>query len=544
MTSHRSHTGRIGTALVLIAGLLVAACTSAPGTTPGASASSQAVQGQYGTLTVATPAVPSTVDPAILAAGAHYAQQSLTGQLVIHGPIPANATKLHGPQDLIGELAESWNREADGSYTFTLREMVSEFGNPLTSDDVKYTWQRNQTLGPIFNAIANAVNIDTKDPIKVIDAKHFTLKATSPGPDVLAGLVQFYLGVLDSVEVKKHATADDPWAKTWMTTHSAGYGAYTVGAFVPGDTLTLQANPNYWQKSKGLPGFKTVIIRQVPDAGTRASLIASGQVDFVTAVQFARLKSLADTKGVRVAIVPTLVGAFLTFDGKKPPFDNPDARRAVSVSLDREVLANTGFAGYAKPMYSLFVDALGVTHPAGEDKYTKFDLTLAKSLVAKVPGGISFQMTYSSGADPEIIAMAQVMQQQMAAAGIKMDLNPVTPAQASAGLTQFQSALSGSIGPLIPDAGYLAKLEWYGPSSLFAPGYSNARVTQIIDGLQSGSTKTRDADITEMLGILGNDMPSIPLIQQPFTWVFANGVTGEYGNPAQGINYEYLKRSN
>jgi len=135
------------------------------------------------------------------------------------------------------------------------------------------------------------------------------------------------------------------------------------------------------------------------------------------------------------------------------------------------------------------------------------------------------------------------MQQQLALANIKMDLNPVTPAQASAGLTQFQSALSGGIGPLIPDAGYLAKLEWYGPSSLFAPGYTNPRVTQLIDGLQSGQTKTRDADITEMLGILGNDMPSIPLIQQPFTWVFANGVTGEYGNPAQGINYEYLKRS-
>jgi peptide/nickel transport system substrate-binding protein len=528
--------------LALIAGLIITSC--APSAAPSASPSANAEQGQYGTLTVATPAVPNTVDPAILIGGAHYVQQSVMGQLVVHGPIPATATKLHGPQDLVGELAESWTRDADGSYTFTLRGMVSPAGNPLTSDDVKWTWQRNQQLGPIFNAIANAVNIDTKDPIKVTDAKHFTLRATSPGPDALAGLVQFYLGVFDSVEAKKHATAEDPWAKTWLATNSASYGPYVVSSFVPNDTVTLTANPNYWQKSKGLPGFKTVIVRQVPDAGTRASLIASGQVDYVTAVAFGRIKSLADTKGVRPATVPSLLGVFITFDGKKPPFDSPDARRAVSVALDRQALTQSGYAGYAKPLYSLFVDALGVTHPANEDKYTKFDLTMAKSLVAKVPGGISFQLTYSSGADPEIIAMAQVVQQQLAAAGIKMDLNPVTPAQASAGLTQFQSTISGNLGPLIPDAGYWAKLEWYGPSSLFAPGYSNPRVTQLIDGLQSGKTQTRDADITEMLGILGNDMPSIPLIQQPMTWVFANGVTGEYGNPAQGINYEYLKRSN
>src|SRR5579871_3258061 len=272
----------IGVAGLLAIAFVLAGCAAPAPAAPTAAAAA----GPSGTLTIATSDVPNSVDPAILVGGIHYALQSVMGQLAVF-PAASDPSKLAGPTDLTPELATSWTRAADGSYTFTLRDTTSSAGNPLTSADVLYSFQREQAQTPIMNAILGVVGINTSEPIKVVDDKHFVLQA-GPGPDVLAALPQYELGILDSTEVKKHATSDDPWAANWLKSNSASFGPYVVDSLTPNDTLTLKANPNYWQKDKSLPHFGTVVLRQVSDPATRASLIASGQVDMVTSVPFAR----------------------------------------------------------------------------------------------------------------------------------------------------------------------------------------------------------------------------------------------------------------
>jgi peptide/nickel transport system substrate-binding protein len=520
-----------------IGALALAACSSS---------SPPASTGPSGTLTVATAAVPTTVDPGFpLVAGYHYALQSVIGQLV-EWPAGPSSHELAGLSNVQPELAKSWTRSSDGSYTFTLRSMKSSAGHQLTSADVLYSFQREQALTPIMNVILKAVNINYQNPITVIDDTHFTLNAAGNSPDILAGLPVTELGVLDSTAVKAHATTDDPWAKTWLTTNSASFGPYMVSSLTPNDTLTLKANPNYWRKSQGVPHFETVTLRQVSDPGTRASLIASGQVDAVTSVPFAQLKSLSGDKGVRVDAAPTLNNMLMALDDTKLPFSDPNVRRAMSMAIDRKALVQSGFGGYASAAYSLFPKTIPATHPSGESKYMNYDPTTAKSLLSQSgePNGFSFQLTYSES-DPnesELVNSAQIIQQDLGAIGVHVTLNPVTAAQASQGLHVYQATIASGIGPLVPDPGYYAHLEWFGPGSLIAPGYQNSEVTSLVTGLQNGTSTNRPSDIETVMSDLANDMPTLPLLEVPQTWVFANNVKGEYGNAAQGLYFEYMTR--
>src|SRR5690606_14337142 len=96
---------------------------------------------------------------------------------------------------------------------------------------------------------------------------------TSLLPSVLENAA---LGIFDSVEARKHATDDDPWAREWLKNNTASFGPYTVERFDPGNEVTLTAHCGYWP---GSPTIETITMRNVPDAASRAQLLQSGSAD-------------------------------------------------------------------------------------------------------------------------------------------------------------------------------------------------------------------------------------------------------------------------
>src|SRR5207249_5532934 len=55
------------------------------------------------------------------------------------------------------------------------------------------------------------------------------------------------LSILDAKEIKKHVTADDPWASSWLATHAASYGPYYVTSYIPGQEVVFEANQQYYR---------------------------------------------------------------------------------------------------------------------------------------------------------------------------------------------------------------------------------------------------------------------------------------------------------
>ncbi len=158
---------------------------------------------------------------------------------------------IHQPaalSDLEPRLAEWYEVSLDGLvYTVYLRRGVrSMYGNELSSADVKWSWARAfgiRGVGRFTGKIApmrGQENIVEKD--KYIVEFHLD-KPNVTFPHFLASK---YIPILDSTEVKKHATADDLWAVKWLADHHAAFGPFIVENYdEKNDVVIYGANKDY-----------------------------------------------------------------------------------------------------------------------------------------------------------------------------------------------------------------------------------------------------------------------------------------------------------
>ena len=120
-----------------------------------------------------------------------------------------------------------------------------------------------------------------------------------------------------------------------MRSHPIGTGPFKFVEFQPNEHITVTRNPDYWKKDRPyLDGIEYTIIK---DVSTRLLSFLSGKDDIYFGVTIPQLKDVKSQAPDAICdVVPTNVARNLIVNRDKPPFDNPDLRRAMSLSLDRK----------------------------------------------------------------------------------------------------------------------------------------------------------------------------------------------------------------
>src|SRR5438034_7405759 len=197
---------------------------------------------------------PSTAPPQITPFGLLYAiHDALVRPLPGHKMAPS--------------LAESWTESPDGLvYEFKLRRGLKfHNGDPVTSDDVKFSYDRYRGAGS-RELQARVRQVEIIDPLTV----RFHLK--EPWPDFMTfyGTTASAAGL---VVPKKYLTqvGDDGFKK-----QPIGAGPYKFVSHKPGIEVVLEANTSYWRR---VPNVKTLVMKSVPEATTRAVMLKSGESD-------------------------------------------------------------------------------------------------------------------------------------------------------------------------------------------------------------------------------------------------------------------------
>src|SRR3989441_3278972 len=231
--------------IVIPSALLAAAC--APAATPGASASASAspsAGGAASTLVIDRDTSDLiSLDPAVLYEfSAVFATHNVYETLV-----KFEGTDLTTPKP---SLATSWDIKDAGTnwdITFKLKSGVKfASGNPLTADDVVYSFQRaiklNKSPAFLYTDIAGLKpeNIKATDPSTVV----VTMPKTSSTQTFLIILTFTIGGIVDSKEVKTKETAGD-FGSAYLLDHSAGSGPFAVDHWTKNTEVLLKANPNY-----------------------------------------------------------------------------------------------------------------------------------------------------------------------------------------------------------------------------------------------------------------------------------------------------------
>ncbi|HEY8173784.1 MAG TPA: ABC transporter substrate-binding protein [Dehalococcoidia bacterium] len=365
-----------------------------------------------GTLVSANAAAFGTFDPhlGVAVASAYFPR-------VYNVLVNQSATK---PEFMYMDLAESFEIPDANTFIFKIRPGVriapNELGVPerdLDGEDVRVTLERLKTDGATNN---HAFARDYIDTITVGDG---TVTVTTPAP--YAWFLN-RIGLFFNTIVPREALTGD-LSKLQLKT--AGAGAYRLMSVTEGESARFERNPNYYRKDAAnggaqLPYIDALDVRTIYDRATQRTAFQSGQIHLFMTGSGAEARSLSDAV---VARDPNFNYISFTMNPKRPPFDDPRVRRAISRAINRDVYADIVYGGDAQPdgmvQWSLGAYAL----PADEltSKYQPFDVDEAKRMTEAV-GGIKFKMMFP--ADTPILEHSlhlPIFLEQMRAAGIEVE---------------------------------------------------------------------------------------------------------------------------
>lgn len=339
------------------------------------------------------------------------------------GTLRAHAT------DVVPQLAESWTVEGP-VITFKLRPGIKfhATGNPLTSADVRYSFSR--LIGIVGNGrnqagiagIFKAEQVEAVDPLTVRITFTDNRGAPTAIPVALTSMKFFQFGIVDSVEVKKHATAEDAFANNWLMRNVATTGPYYLAGRTSGQQLELRAVPNHW--SGGQPAFEHVILR-VRGSADLVSLLRGGVVDYAAEGLTGRQYDALAAAGFPVinGNTPTILRLHMAMD--KEPFTDVRLRQAMLYAMPTERIIRTALAGRGQRQECYF-NRDDITCNNSLARY-RFDLNRARALLAEAgKTSFSFDFWYSS-ALPYNNDIAILIADALKSIGVTVNLRP-TPA--------------------------------------------------------------------------------------------------------------------
>jgi len=230
-------------------------------------------------------------------------------------------------QSIVPDLATNWSWNEEGTeLTFPLRQGVKwHDGKPFTAQDVKCTWDMltgksadKLRLNPRKSWYRNLDEVTTNGDYEVT----FRLKRAQPS--FLALLASGWSPVYPC-----HVAPRD------MRTRPIGTGPFKFVEFKPNELIRVTRNPDYWKAHRPyLDGIEYTII---PSISTRILGFVAGKFDTVAGVTVPLLQDVKSQAPQAICeVVPTNVPRTLLVNPAAPPFDNPELRRAMALSLDRK----------------------------------------------------------------------------------------------------------------------------------------------------------------------------------------------------------------
>ena len=383
---------RAFTRLLLVA---VVALAATPATAAAAVPAGRAVMAWHVTIAPSW-FDPSTAPPQITPFGMLYA---------IHDAL----VRPYPGQKMGPSLAESWQESPDGkTYEFRLRPGLKfHNGDPVTTEDVKFSFDRYR--GAAAKVLQEHVaQVEIVDPLVV----RFHLKA--PWPDFMTfyGTTASAAGI---VVPKNYLTrvGDDGFKK-----HPIGAGPYMFVSQKPGVEVELEAYTGYWRR---VPNVKTLVMKSVPEATTRALMLKTGEADISYVLDGPDAEAIQRDPTMQVVASKHASIFWIEFTEQwdaNSPWHDKRLRLAVKLALDRKRIYEAACLGFCPPagvIVPRVMDfALQVEAPA-------YDPQKAKQLVAEAgyPGG------FDAGeftAIPGFPTVAEAVVNDLNAAGIHVRL--------------------------------------------------------------------------------------------------------------------------
>ena len=414
---------------------------------------------------------------------------------------------------------------ADGkTYTFTLRPNVTfHDGSPLTSEDVKYTFERlvSPDLGSEIASVYNVVPIVGMADFLAGKAKELS-GITTPDPNTVVfqldgpdtafvpSLTYYAASIVPKAVVEKVGHEGFNWAPV-------GTGPFTMTKIDKQKGVTLEKNSNYWQD--GLPYVDGIDWEFNVDPELSVLRILKGDQDLmyepVPAGAIEQIRGNPDTKDLLVLTTQD-EPYWVSLSQKVPELKDVRVRKAIAKAIDKQklqrVLKGIGApatGGLFPPPSPYYQEGLGYTlDPEG-----------AKQLLADAGLGSGFTVKAWSPNFTPWTDMAQSAQQDLKAVGITLDYTAMSYDQfvafttpAPAGLVFFNWGLAYPHGSYIVDAAFTQAAIEAGCCNYAY--YKNPEVDKLALQARASTSESESVDLYKQIDkiVTRDDVVWVPLI--------------------------------
>lgn len=510
---------------------------------------------------------PETLDPAL-----NSAVDGANTIITIFEPL----LLIDENNDVIPGQAESYEVSEDGlTWTFHMRDGLKwSDGSDLTAKDFEYSFKRMADPNTAAPYAATAVGMiagfdeaqgnpdpetgePTTDPnpdaLQVVaseDGKTLTVTLSYPCSyfDKLAAFA-----ALSPVQEATVEANGDGWCTSPDT--FVCNGPYMITDWTPSERIVLSKNPNYvggWDSSKIVSDNITLLLLE--DSSASYAAYNSGEAQLIKDVPTDEIPSLTKAEDGGDFYVDSILGTYyISLNDQREPFTDVRVRKALSLAIDRDYVANVIMQGTYSPAYNMvgpgivdaeegtmFIDNANGGEPyIGEDY--EADLEEAKSLLAEAgyPNGEGFPtITYSANDAGYHIPVAEYLQQAWGELGITMNIDKVDWA---------------SFLPLRRAGDYdISRNGWvmdYNDASnmleLFTTGngnndgkYSNPEFDAAIEASKVADKTVHYEQLHKAEDILMEDMGCIPVAYYNDFWLQSPSLKGTWHSP---YGYWYLQ---
>ena len=305
-----------------------------------------------------------------------------------------------------GSLATSWDSSADSTqWTFNLRQGVTfHDGSAFDAADVVKQFERIKdpaNESPLASALALV------DSVEAVDDHTVVFHLNNAHADFPLLLTDYRVRMTPSE------------AEMEIGETGVGTGPFKLETLDPEGTTVLVANPDYWE---GAPKVDRIEIVGVPDAQARVQAMLGGQIDWLLSVNAQQAPLFANNPAFTLQSYSAGDWKGISFDVREAPYNDPKVRKALRMVVDRAAMAelvvgpNGGTVTCDNPVFP--------SDQYRADFECPQDIEGAKALLAEAgyPDGIDIEIS-TSDLDQHWVNIAEVYQQQAAAAGINVAIN-------------------------------------------------------------------------------------------------------------------------
>lgn len=424
--------------------------------------------------------------------------------------------------ELVGELATSWEQTDDVTWRFQLREGVTfhngeAFNAEVAAFGINYTWspennfQIYQYVGPDMTATA-------------VDEYTLDIVTEAPDPILPSRLYFSPLPSMRQVQEEPDTLPDNP----------IGTGPYIFREWNRGQYILMEVNPDWWgHTADDALGQATIqeaefVFRE--ESAVRAAMVTTGEA------QFARFLSPEDCATTPQCLTASSVETiFLRMDTMHVAMSDIRIRQAIGLAVDKQAIADQLFGGGEPASQLVGESATGYNE---ELEPYPYDLEQATALVEEaaadgVPVDAPINVVTRQGIYLRNDEFAEYVANQLNQIGLNASSEVIE-------IAQYNEQFDLNYSDVPDDRGWIATnphgneimdvsstAQAYYSCDGGSSTYCNPEVDEALDAAIPLTGEEREEALAEVTRLYYEDYGSIPIIHMPLNYGLAENLTWE-----------------